>query len=235
MQQISQSAIALLHLPQAFCRADGVKKLAKHTKKNAPGKRCKGGWISAHKKCSDHYEVFGDRRKLSNVGRMAAQELAIKVRKNKEKLAKSKAAKATRSAWDLSIDDLDQSEAMLKNSLGFVSGKSGKSLDESWDDVKKQAVKDAAKVSLESLDRSPSNPRNAIAKPSRSLSAYRATSANVVRLEKQLKDRPASRLAKEAATQVRKLRKLGGEANSAIAAMKQLKALERELKKKRKK
>jgi hypothetical protein len=45
-----------------------------------PGKRCKGGWISADKKCGDHKDASG---KLTPVGKSAAEELAAKIRERK--------------------------------------------------------------------------------------------------------------------------------------------------------
>jgi hypothetical protein len=45
-----------------------------------PGKRCKGGWISADKKCSDHKDAGG---KLTAAGKSAAAELAAKIRERK--------------------------------------------------------------------------------------------------------------------------------------------------------
>lgn len=45
-----------------------------------PGKRCKGGWISAEKQCSDHKTSDG---KLTAAGKSSAAELAGKVRSRK--------------------------------------------------------------------------------------------------------------------------------------------------------
>ena len=45
-----------------------------------PGKRCKGGWISADKKCGDHKDASG---KLTAAGKSAAEELAAKIRERK--------------------------------------------------------------------------------------------------------------------------------------------------------
>lgn len=57
-----------------------AKKVLKKIGGKRPGKRCKGGWISAEKQCSDHKTSDG---KLTEAGKSSAAELAVKVRSRK--------------------------------------------------------------------------------------------------------------------------------------------------------
>ena len=64
-------------------RLDAKKVLTKIGGKR-PGKKCKGSYISADKKCSDHSATTGSgKRKLSEAGKRSAMELAARVRERK--------------------------------------------------------------------------------------------------------------------------------------------------------
>jgi hypothetical protein len=78
-----------------------------------PGKKCKGSYISADKKCSDHSTTTGSgKRKLSEAGKKAAMELAAKVRKRKGMGDRAKAVAGK---------EMDKPKRQLKSKKEFES------------------------------------------------------------------------------------------------------------------
>ncbi len=80
-------AVDLLH--------DDAKKVLPKIGGRRPGKKCKGSYISADKKCGDHTtQSASGKRKLSESGKKSAMELAAKVRERKGLGSKSAPKKA---------------------------------------------------------------------------------------------------------------------------------------------
>jgi hypothetical protein len=137
---IRSDAVDLLH--------DDAKKVLTKISGKRPGKKCKGSYISADKKCGDHLaETASGKRKLSEAGKKSAMELAAKVRKRKglgDKAATKKDEPVAPNSGLATLTGTEKQIEFATNLLGKLSAQSDR-----WIAKRKAAVEKRAKTEAE--------------------------------------------------------------------------------------